>query len=162
MRTVWLRNRATEFFSQSGPTSHGGLEAPWQQAQKLQALLSRHPRWTWMRPKAARATFREGRAKSVACQPGALPVFDTYLLSKCSIFSTTSLSPCDVPAWVAAFNSSSALNFFHLVPPGYSLTTLSQRMEGFCVSLDSIWWKGIISSSKKLEEGRASGGIKSM
>lgn len=35
-------------------------------------------------------------------------------------------------------------------------------MEGFCVSFDLIWWKGIIFSSKKLEEGRVFGGIKSM
>lgn len=69
---VWLRNRALEFCGQSDPDSHRVLKDSWQHAQKTWALLSRLPRWKWMRPSAAHATFREDWTKPAACQPGAL------------------------------------------------------------------------------------------
>lgn len=103
--------------------------------------------------------MRESWPKSAPWQPGTLSVFSASLLSKCSIFSMPSLSPCHVPTPAAALSSLSSFNSLHRVSPGSHLTArhLSPSVPGDAgersgLTLTQFDGKNLISSGTKLEE----------
>lgn len=116
---VWLRNRAWSSVAHLNQTAPGP-EGPQPHSKELRALLPRL-RDGNDEAEAAHAACAEGPAVS-ACQPGARPVLDAYLLSRCGVFSMPSPGPCSVVAGAAALSSLSVLN-----PPSVPGIVLTAR-----------------------------------